>query len=245
MARRHKYDQHFLRSPRLVAELIGHSTIKKRDTVYDLGAGSGVIASVLARRVAHVVAVEHETGALAKLRTNLGAVENCTIVDDDILHVSLPTSSYKVFANPPFSLSAQLTQRLALSNTPATAIYLIVQRQFARKIVPSDQHFTSALGSKLALRYNARIRKPLRRSDFTPPPAVDTVLLELKRREQSLAPTDVLPAIDALIDTTFHNPRSISRQSYSKAGISPEKKPSEFTSDDWIRLLRSVNLATQ
>lgn len=52
MKRLHTYaQQHFLRSPRLVAELIGHSNIRKNDTVYDLGAGSGVIASVLARRL--------------------------------------------------------------------------------------------------------------------------------------------------------------------------------------------------
>ena len=245
MARRHEYDQHFLRSPKFVAELIGHSNVKKRDTVYDFGAGSGVIASVLARRVSHVVAVEREPAALEKLHANLDGVENCTIVADDILETSLPNTPYKVFSNPPFSLSAKLLQRIALSDTPAEAIYLIVQRQFARKIVPSDQHFTSALGSKLALRYYARIRRPLKRTDFTPPPAVDTVLLELKRREEPLALLSDLPAIDALIDKTFHNPQTVSRHIYSKAGISSEKKPSELTPSEWCALYKQFAIATR
>lgn len=243
MARRHEYDQHFLRSPRFVAELIGHSNLKKRDTVYDFGAGSGVISSVLARRVAHVVAVENESAALDKLRTNLRSAENCTIVAADMLEVPLPTDTYKVFANPPFSLSAALVQRLALSDTPAQAIYLIVQRQFARKLVPSDQHFTSALGSKVAFRYEARIRRPLKRTDFTPPPAVDTVLLELKMRAQPLAPPVDVAGIDALIDATFHNPKTLARDVYSRAGVSPEKKPSELTVDEWTRLYRYTGLA--
>src|SRR4051812_28038866 len=50
MPRLHTYSQHFLRSPRIVAELIGHSNVRKNDIVYDLGAGSGVIASVLANK---------------------------------------------------------------------------------------------------------------------------------------------------------------------------------------------------
>ena len=52
------HGQHFLRSPAFIAELIGHSNLRKNDTVVDLGAGSGAIAAVLARGVAQVVAIE-------------------------------------------------------------------------------------------------------------------------------------------------------------------------------------------
>lgn len=245
MARRHEYDQHFLRSPRFVAELIGHSNLKKRDTVYDFGAGSGVITSVLVRRVSQVVAIEQEPTAVVKLRANIKDATNCTIIDGDILQVPLPRESYKVFSNPPFSLSSALLERIALSDTPAQAIYLIVQRQFARKIVPSDQHFTSALGSKLALRYQARIRRPLKRTDFTPPPAVDTVLLELKLRDEPLISHNELPAVDQLIDATFHNPRTISSALYAKAGISAERKPSELTPEQWCELYKHKKLAAR
>ena len=245
MARKHEHDQHFLRSPRLVAELIGHSNLKKRDTVYDFGAGSGVITSVLARRVAQVVAVEHEPAALAKLRANVKNIANCTVIDDDILRIPLLHDSYKVFSNPPFSLSSALLERVALSDTPAQAIYLIVQRQFARKIVPSDRHFTSALGSKLSLRYRARIRRPLKRTDFTPPPAVDTVLLELRRRDQPLVLQSELAAVDHFIDTTFHNPRTLAPALYVKAGISAERKPSELTPEQWCELYKHKKLAVR
>lgn len=64
MSRNHVYAQHFLRNPRVVAELVGHSNIRKNDTVYDLGAGSGVITSVLARRAKNIIAVEIERAAL-------------------------------------------------------------------------------------------------------------------------------------------------------------------------------------
>ena len=67
MSRNHLLSQHFLRNPRLALILIGHSNLRKRDTVVEIGAGSGVITSALARRVAKVIAVEpdkafNETG---------------------------------------------------------------------------------------------------------------------------------------------------------------------------------------
>lgn len=186
MSRRHEYSQHFLRSPAVVATLIGHSNLRKKDVVYDLGAGSGVITSVLARRVAKVIAVEVEPRALRLLRQNVGDLEHVTIREKDIINVSPTEERYKIFANPPFAIISPLIARFTALDRPPAAMYLITQRQFAQKTVPSDRHFTSALGTEIAPWYEARIRMPLKRSDFTPPPAVDTVLLELKRRETPL-----------------------------------------------------------
>ena len=39
-------DQNFLKNPRLALYLIGHSNIKKRDIVLEIGAGSGVIKTI-------------------------------------------------------------------------------------------------------------------------------------------------------------------------------------------------------
>ena len=130
MSRDYKYAQHFLRSPRLVAELIGHSNIRKNDLVYDLGAGSGVISSVLANRCKKVVAVEIEPNALKNLRRNLGNILNVDIVERDILSVEPPAEPYKIFANIPFSLSAEIVRKFTETNRPPKAIYLITQRQF-------------------------------------------------------------------------------------------------------------------
>lgn len=238
MSRLHEYDQHFLRSPRLVAELIGHSNLKKRDLVYDFGAGSGVISSVLAGRCRHVVAVENEPSALETLRTNLGHVDNVTIVAADMLEVELPGEPYNVFCNPPFSIISDLIRRLTESPNPPQKVYCIVQKQFARKVVPSDQHFTSALGIQLSPIYAARIRRPLRKTDFTPPPAVDTVLLELKLLEKPLLATEELAGYRNFVSVVFENPTRLSAHTRTAAGVSPEKKPSEISPQLWIELFR-------
>ena len=113
-----QYSQVFLRSPRLVAELIGHSNIRKNDLVLDIGAGIGTITSVLAGRCAKVIAIEPEPRAATKLRQNTTRLSNIKIVERDFLKYDLPSGSYKVFSNIPFHLSSPLVQKLVWAPNP-------------------------------------------------------------------------------------------------------------------------------
>lgn len=182
-SRNHLLSQHFLRSPKLALVLIGHSNLKKRDLVVEIGAGSGVITSALSRRVARVIAVEPDAEAVAKLRGHLSkqGCENVEVVEKDFMDFELPSEPYKIFANPPFHLSSAILYKLIESPNPPEAIYLILQKQFALKLLNNTRHYTSQLGFALTRDYATRIRLPLKPSDFTPPPAVPTVLFEAKR----------------------------------------------------------------
>lgn len=240
MSRSHVHAQHFLRSPRLVAELVGHSNIRKNDVVYDLGAGSGVIASVLANRCKKVIAVEVEPNALKNLCKNLGNVLNVDIIEQDILALKIPDGRYKIFSNIPFSQSAEIVRKFTEADNPPIAMYLIVQKQFARKLVPSDRHFTAQLGAQLAPQFSTRIRKPLRKTDFTPPPAVDTVLLELKLREEPLLPANEVPVYRDFVARCFAEQKFFATTPRAKAGISSEKIPSQLSVDEWLRLFKTL-----
>jgi len=236
MARRHEYSQHFLRSPQIVAELVGHTNIRKNDVVYDLGAGSGVITDVLASKAKEVVAVEVEPGALEQLRTNMRFHDNVTIIEKDILDVVPDYETYKIMANPPFSIITPMIRYFAsLVNRPK-ALFLIVQKQFALKTVPSERHFTSQLGVQLAPYYTARIRKPLKRTDFTPPPAVDTVLLELKMRDETFIDLREMKLYWAFVERCFTDPRELTKMLDRLPSIPERRKPSELSVELWVEL---------
>ena len=181
--RKYQLSQHFLRSPKLAGFLIGHSNIKKRDIVIDIGAGSGVITTALAKRCSRVIAVEPDAETATLLRNNVGQLENVEIIQRDFLEMELPNGPYKIFANPPFHLSSAILHKLDEAPNPPEAIYLILQKQFALKLLNNDRHYTSQLGKQLFVHYAPRIRLPLKPHYFTPAPAVPTVLLELKRRQ--------------------------------------------------------------
>lgn len=236
MARQHTYAQHFLRSPRLVAELIGHSNIRKNDTVYDLGAGSGVITSTLARRCREVIAVEVEPGALATLHQNVGALKNVTIIKQSILELDPPHTPYKIFSNIPFNLSTPIIRKFTATPHPPKSIYLITQKQFARKLIPGNDHFTNQLSAEIGPWFSTRIRKPLRKTDFTPPPAVDTVLLEIKPRETPLLNPTQRSDYQAFTARCFTEQKFFTTL---KKPFSPELRPSQLTLEQWIELYRS------
>ena len=149
--REHTLSQHFLKNPRLALILIGHSNLKKRDTVLEIGAGSGVITSALSHRVAKVIAVEPDHATAEKLRENLEKrrIENVEIIEDDFMNVSLPNTPYKVFSNPPFHLSSAIVHKLIEADNPPESFYLILQKQFALKLLNTDRHYTSQLGLQL------------------------------------------------------------------------------------------------
>lgn len=239
MTRLHTYSQHFLRSPRLVAELIGHSNIRKNDTVYDLGAGSGVIASVLAGKCKQVVAVELEPETLKTLRNNLGHVDNVTIIEQDILQLTPAKTPYKIFANIPFNLSAQVVRKFTETPYPPKSMYLITQKQFARKLVPGSDHFTSQLSAEISPWFTVRIRKPLRKTDFTPPPAVDTVLLEIKPREEPLLPEIRAPHYRQFVTHCFTNQKYFTSL---KKPFSTELRPSQLTPEQWLSIYETIEV---
>lgn len=236
MKRLANYSQYFLRNPGFVAQLVRKTSITRDDVVYDIGAGSGVIASALAARAGRVIAVEYEAGAAAKLRDNMARLANVSVVEGDFLTMDLPSGKYKVFSNIPFHLSSQIVRRLTEAGNPPEAIYLIVQKQFAKKLVQSDSHFTGALGMMVGPLYEVKIIRELRRTDYWPHPNVDTVLLAMTLRTELLLPRANMSSYRTLIEQSYHDPKVFAKLPRVNAGISPERKPSELTLAQWVTL---------
>lgn len=240
MKRLHTHSQHFLRNPRLVKELVGHTSIKRADTVYDIGAGSGVITSALAERCQHVVAVEVEPKTVEILKKNTAHRNNVTIVKADFLDIDLPDTPYKVFANIPFHLSSAIVRKITQSDHPPVAAYLIVQKQFAYKLLPDHKGFSSQLGMTLGVRFAFRIRKRLKRTDFWPFPNVDTVFLEITRREQPLVAARDLLAYQTFIENNFTSPAAFAALPLDSIGKDASVKPSSLILSEWLALFRAT-----
>lgn len=236
MKRLDEYSQVFLRSPRLVAELIGHSNIRKNDLVLDIGAGVGTITSVLAGRCAKVIAIEPEPRAATKLHQNTRGLPNVKVIQKDFLKHDLPPGPYKVFSNIPFHLSSQIVQKLVWAENPPKSIYLILQKQFANKLLANDKHFTSQLGAWIAPWWTVRIRKPLKKTDFWPHPAVDTVLLEVKPRPEPLLPPKTAADYRRFITKAFETPNFYHSLPLASANINPIHTPSQLTGEQWATL---------
>jgi len=176
-----RYSQNFIRSPKIVRNLLDSSSIGPSDTVYEIGPGKGIITEQLARRSAKVVAIEKDERLYNELRQKFAGVGNVEIRLGDFLECDLPGKRYKVFSNIPFNLTADIITKLTSAENPPDDAYLIVQKEAARRFMGFPKETQYAL--LLKPWFELRIVQEMRRTDFQPIPQVDAVLLQIKRRE--------------------------------------------------------------
>lgn len=177
-----KYSQNFIKDINLVARLIEQSSITQDDLVLEIGAGSGVITSALVRQAKAVVAVEADTRLVGRLHEKFQNIANLTLVEGDFLLQSLPTEEYKVFANIPFNITADLVRKLIEAPNPPLDAYLFMQKEAAEKIggkpISKDETQFSILSKPW---FSYAVVHNFRKNDFQPAPAVDVVLLHIKK----------------------------------------------------------------
>jgi 16S rRNA A1518/A1519 N6-dimethyltransferase RsmA/KsgA/DIM1 with predicted DNA glycosylase/AP lyase activity len=238
MKRKAHYSQYFLRNPQFVARLLEKTTITHSDHVIDIGAGSGVITSQLAVRAGSVTAIEFDSDAAAVLAGNLKNAENVSLVTGDIMTIELPKGPYKVFANIPFHLSSQIVQRLFFGGNAPLNCYLIVQRQFAEKMI-QNKRFNGMLGVQLAPWVESKILYKLERTDFWPHPNVDTVLLSMRPRANALLSNQDMEDFRSFIEQSYSTP------AYFKKHVAPllgdkSLKPSQLPQSGWVNYFNAT-----
>jgi 16S rRNA A1518/A1519 N6-dimethyltransferase RsmA/KsgA/DIM1 with predicted DNA glycosylase/AP lyase activity len=100
---RRRLGQHFLDSSRLAARLVADAAIGRDDRVVDLGAGTGLLTAALADRAGSVLAIELDTALVHRLAKRFDATANVVVLHADLGELPLPSTPYRVVANPPFA----------------------------------------------------------------------------------------------------------------------------------------------
>lgn len=165
--RRRLLSQNYLINRKLVKQLIRGSSISPSDTVLEIGSGTGIITQELLQITSHVIPIEKDP--------------KLTKHPQDFLTYPLPKYPYKVFSNIPFSITGAIVRKLLQSPNPPTDCYLIMQSQAAAKFMIQPKANTLA-----AILYypfwDIQITYRFARTDFSPTPAVDSVLVHFVPR---------------------------------------------------------------
>lgn len=181
--------QNFLKNPRLVAYLITGSSLGMDDVVYEIGPGHGIITERLATRCRRVIAVEKDPGLAAALRGRCANLPNVEVRHADALDDPLPDAPFKVFANPPFGITAALVTKLVSASEPPHDSYLVMQREAAERFSGAPAETLPSL--LLKPWFEAVVTHRFEPGDFVPAPRVDVVMLRLRTRGSPLvAPGD-------------------------------------------------------
>jgi len=178
--------QHWLNDADSLQAMLTGADIGPQDTVLEIGPGPGALTQLLVKAAKQVVAVEFDAGLARGLPARVPA-NNLRVVQQDILQFNLNTlpAGYKVVANIPYYLTSKLIRVLCESQNPFSKATLLIQKEVAERVCakPGDM----SLLSVSAQFYCETGFGPIVPAElFTPPPKVDSQILQLTMRTAPL-----------------------------------------------------------
>lgn len=223
----------------------------EHDTILEIGPGLGTLTELLVQKAKRVVAVEFDA-ELAKALPNQISAVNLEVVNQDILSFDLTKlpKDYKVVANIPYYLTSNLLRVLCESANPPKAIALLVQKEVAQRIC-ADPGQMSMLSVSAQMYYEVNLAEVVPAELFTPPPKVDSQIVQMLRR-----PTPLFDQMDdrevfRVVKAGFSNRRKTLLNSLSaglqkpknevleilkKSDINPKARPQELSLQQWLDL---------
>lgn len=215
----------------------------------EIGAGSGVLTSVLAEVAREVRAIEVDGWHASKLRRRFEASERVQVVEADFFATALPRERYSVFANVPFSRTADVVRHLTEARSQPEDAYLIVQAEAAARFVGRPYRNETVQSLKLKPWWHSEIVHWFDRTDFEPAPGVDCVLLWLARRPRPLVRDDDRSRYLRLVSRSFgiddvsrglrgrFTPRDLAILG-RRLGFKQRAPPTALSFEQWLALFR-------
>lgn len=175
-------DRHVMVDEDLLARICDYASVSVKDTVLEIGAGTGNLTEALLGRGCKVIAVEKDDRFYDYLAKAFPRQEKLTLISGDATKMKLPSFT-KVVSNLPYSISKKIT--LHLLNQDFKFAVLVYQREFAEKLTakPGTQNykFISALAQSAA---DLEILEEVPSSAFQPQPNVWSAVVKLTPKKK-------------------------------------------------------------
>jgi 23S rRNA (adenine-N6)-dimethyltransferase len=237
--------QNFLRDPRLADHLVQMAAFDDRDTIIEIGPGSGVLTARLAQSCRQLLTIGKDANLARRLAQRFAGERAVAIFATDFLEFPLSSSRYKVFANIPFAITTAIVSKLTTGVSPPEDSWLVIQREAA-------QHFLGEPAGTLVVAllhpwFAGKVRHHFRRDDFVPRPGVDVVLLHMSQRPEPLISREGQDAFRDLVTFAYTAwqptvfaalasamPTSQVTRLSRAAGCNLGRPPSALTGDEWV-----------
>ncbi len=191
---RKRFAQHWLKSDRILNNILAAAKLNKSDRILEIGPGTGIMTSRLLPESEAVLAVEIDRDLCKKLVRKFGDREDFLLLQGDILSFDLDANLVafprfqnpnKVVANIPYNITGPILEKLlgTIANPAQTnyqLIVLLLQKEVADRLVASPG--TKAYGAlSVRVQYLASCEYicDVPSKAFYPPPKVDSAVVRL------------------------------------------------------------------
>lgn len=250
----------------VVLTLLKAADICPRDTVLEIGPGTGILTRALSSSAQKVIAVEKDERMAQELEDALLSqkITNVDIIRSDILSeltklARLNLVNLKIVANIPYYLTSRLLRALLEAPQKPKLIALTVQKEVAERISAKPPHM-NLLAVAVQAYGKPRIIKKVPAECFYPKPKVNSSIIVIsdisddfftanKISEQKFFETVRYAfsqkrkmLITSLKKKFLNNAKEI-LQTFEKLQIKNTVRPQELSLEQWGELVRTIEVS--
>jgi 16S rRNA (adenine1518-N6/adenine1519-N6)-dimethyltransferase len=263
-----KFAQHWLKSDKILDQIIMASIIQPSDSILEIGPGTGILTRRLLDKAKEVISVEIDRDLCQKLIKKFHTVENFLLLQEDFLECDLGKlletfpqfhQPNKVVANIPYNITGPILEKLLgkIANpnpNPYDLIVLLVQKEVADRLVAiSKTKSFGALTVRVQYLAEADLICDVPAKAFNPPPKVDSAVIALTPRPFSLS-ADNPRHLETLVKLGFATKRKMLRNNLKSVidsdeltpileslYINPQARGEELSVLEWVKLSNKIN----
>ena len=186
-----KFGQNFIVDSNTIDGIINRADIKEDTLVIEIGPGAGALTYKLCQHAKHVICFEIDETLKPILENNLEGISNVSIIFEDFLKADVESvikkyeySKLYIVANLPYYITTPIIVKVIEDNLNVDKLVVMVQKEvgdrFKAKVGTKDYNSLS-----IFLNYHYDIKKimDVSRNVFMPMPNVDSIVLELVKKE--------------------------------------------------------------
>lgn len=232
---RRRLGQHFLKNKSAVQKIISALELQQNETIIEIGPGTGALTFPLLKECklknCKLIAIEKDP-QLSERLSHL-VTKSLRIINGDALKIlpnlmpqllndSIP--NYKIVGNIPYYITGKLLRIISELDSKPSLTVLMIQKEVAERIIAQPPKM-NLLAAATQFWAEPKILLTLKPNDFDPPPKVDSAVIRLVTRHESLG-TGEIQAYYKLLHIIFKQPRKTLANNLS-AGLDLSKKEIE------------------
>jgi 16S rRNA (adenine1518-N6/adenine1519-N6)-dimethyltransferase len=229
--KRKRLGQHFLKSQNIAKFIVESAEISKKDTVLEVGTGKGILTPLLSEKAKSVVSIEADEKLYSDAILQFSKISNLELMYGDGFGIDVEFSVF--VSNLPYSESRRAIEWL--SQKKFSHAVIMVQKEFAEKLLATKKQMR-AISVIVNYSFDIQTLMTVKKSNFEPPPKVDSVILRLKQKRQ--ISSELVESVNKLF--------SYRRKKISNIGknlgksIKSDKRLEELSGDEIIELAKHI-----
>ncbi len=232
MIKRKLLGQHFLNSNSIAESIVSEAKITKRDIVFEIGTGLGILTPLLCEKANKVISVDVDEKLVKNAKYVFSHIDNLIIKSGDGFKKK---DSFSIFvSNLPYSKSRDAIEWLA--QTSFSHGVIMVQKEFADKLLAKSSKKRKAVS--IVANYAFEIQKisKVGKNNFSPPPKVDSVILKIIKK--NTMNKDLIQTINKIFSYRRKTIKNILKQ-FNKETVM-NKRVDDLSGDEIIHLANQI-----